>query len=217
MPSTTIGGDIFNVVCLGAQHSALYMVDVSGHGIPAALVSVTLAQELSASGDLLMDKFLGQPRTPEAVLRLLDSDFPLERFDKFFSMFYMLYEAESGTLTYCNAGHPPPMLLRAGGEAEFLEEGGTLVGMGMGHAYVSGKIQVQDGDMLLVYTDGVSELESPAGEQFGVEWLGSLFAASAGQSPDKVLQMLTGDLQSHADGRPPDDDISLVCARFSRI
>lgn len=217
MPSATIGGDIFNVVCLGASHTGLYMIDVSGHGVPAALVSVTLAQEMSPSGELLMDKFLDQPRSPEGVLRLLDSAFPLERFDKFFSMFYLLYETASGTLTYCNAGHPPPMLLRAGGGLECLEEGGTLVGMGLGDTYVQGKVTVGDGDMLLVYTDGVSELESPDGEQFSAEQLEALFVSLRGQTPEQVLQILTGKLQAHADGRPPDDDISLVCARFSRI
>ncbi|MDP3426766.1 MAG: PAS domain S-box protein, partial [Humidesulfovibrio sp.] len=216
MPSATIGGDIFNVVCLGTHHTGLYMIDVSGHGVPAALVSVTLAQEMSPSGELLMDKFLDQPRSPEGVLRRLDTAFPLERFDKFFSMFYLLYEMESGTLTYCNAGHPPPMLLRAGGGLELLEEGGTLVGMGMGDTYVQGKVEVGHGDMLLVYTDGVSELESPNSEQFGTECLEELFESTHGQPPEQVLQMLTGKLQAHADGRPPDDDISLVCVRFSR-
>jgi PAS domain S-box-containing protein len=216
MPSATIGGDIFNVVCLDASHTGLYMIDVSGHGVPAALVSVTLAQEMSPSGELLMDKLLDQPRSPEGVLRLLDSAFPLERFDKFFSMFYMLYEMETGTLTYCNAGHPPPMLLRAGGGLECLEEGGTLVGLGLGDTYAQGKAEVGDGDMLLVYTDGVSELESPDGEQFSTERLEELFRQTRGRSPEQVLQMLTGKLQAHADGRPPDDDISLVCVRFSR-
>lgn len=217
MPSATIGGDIFNVVCLGAQHTALYMIDVSGHGVPAALVSVTLAQEMSPSGELLMDKLLDQPRSPKGVLRLLDSAFPLERFDKFFSMFYLLYETASGTLTYCNAGHPPPMLLRAGGGLECLEEGGTLVGLGLGDTYAQGKVEIGDGDMLLIYTDGVSELESPDGEQFGTERLEELFISTHRQSPEQVLQMLTGKLQAHADGRPPDDDISIVCARFSRV
>lgn len=217
MPSATIGGDIFNVVCLGANHTGLYMIDVSGHGVPAALVSVTLAQEMLPSGELLMDKFFDQPRSPEGVLRLLDTAFPLERFDKFFSMFYLLYELESGTLTYCNAGHPAPMLLRAGGGLEFLEEGGTLVGMGLGNTYVQGKVDIGDGDMLLVYTDGVSELENPDGEQFSTERLEKLFRQTQGRSPEQVLQAITGVLQTHADGRPPDDDISLVCARFSRI
>lgn len=216
MPSASIGGDIFNVVCLGPHHTGLYMVDVSGHGVPAALVSVSVAQELAPSGDLLMDKFFGQPRSPEGVLRLLDDAFPMERFDKFFSMFYMLYEVKSGTLTYCNAGHPAPILLRADGRTEVLETGGTLVGMGMGHGYEAGHLEIGDGDLLLIYTDGVSELENPAGGQFGEEALWESFSECLGQSPEQVLNAITGRLQAHADGRPPDDDISIICVRFSK-
>ncbi|MGE4262972.1 MAG: PAS domain S-box protein [Desulfovibrio sp.] len=217
MPSATIGGDIFNLVCLGSQHTGLYMVDVSGHGVPAALVSVSVAQELSPSGEMFVDKTLDEPRSPEVVLRMLDAAFPLERFDKFFSMFYFVYEPFSGVLTYCNAGHPPPLLLRAGGGLERLEEGGTLVGLGLGDSYVSGRLAIGEGDTLLVYTDGVTELENPQGAQFGMEVLETLFQTSGNASPEQVLQTLTGALQAHADGRPPDDDISLVCVRFSRI
>ncbi len=216
MPSASIGGDIFNVVCLGPHHTGLYMVDVSGHGVPAALVSVSVAQELAPSGDLLMDKFFGQPRSPEGVLRQLDDAFPMERFDKFFSMFYMLYEVKSGTLAYCNAGHPAPILLRADGRTEVLETGGTLVGMGMGHGYEAGHLEIGDGDLLLIYTDGVSELENPAGGQFGEEALWEAFSECLGQSPEQVLNAITGRLQAHADGRPPDDDISIICVRFSK-
>jgi len=216
MPSTIIGGDIFNLVCLGPEHTGLYMVDVSGHGVPAALVSVSVAQELSPSGDVLMDKLTDMPRRPDDVLRLLDSAFPLERFDKFFSMFYLVYEPRSGKLTYCNAGHPPPMLLRAGGAVEFLEEGGTLVGMGLGDTYAQGVVDVGDGDTLLVYTDGVTELENPEGAQFSMEALETLFQDSHNASPEQVLQLVTGKLQAYADGRPPDDDISLVCVRFNK-
>lgn len=217
MPSSTIGGDIFNVVCLGPEHSGFYMVDVSGHGVPAALVSVSIAQNLAPSGELLYDKVLDQPRPPDGVLRILDSTFPLERFDKFFSMFYMVYEAHSGILTYCNAGHPAPMLLRAGGRIEYLDEGGTLVGMGYGDTYAPGKLQIQDGDTLLAYTDGVSELENQWGAQFGEENLRAHFVEAQGNTPEQVIQLITGKLQTHADGRPPDDDISLICVRFSRI
>lgn len=217
MPSSSIGGDIFNVVCLGSEHTALYMVDVSGHGVPAAMVSVSLAQSLTADGDLLMDKFFGQPRSPEGVLRILDDTFPMERFDKFFSMFYMLYELSSGTLTYCNAGHPPPILLRAQGRTELLEEGGTLVGLGRGETFQTGHVAIEDGDMLLVYTDGVTELLSPSEEQYGMERLLEEFSRQADTAPAQVLDVLAGKLQAHADGRPPDDDISVICVRFSRM
>jgi sigma-B regulation protein RsbU (phosphoserine phosphatase) len=217
MPSATIGGDIFNLVCLGPEHTGLYMVDVSGHGVPAALVSVSVAQELSPTGEVLMDRLIDEPRRPDDVLRLLDAAFPIERFDKFFSMFYLVYEPRSGKLTYCNAGHPSPMLLRAGGGLQFLEEGGTLVGMGLVDAYAQGAVEVGDGDTLLMYTDGVTELESLEGVQFGPEQLEALFQTLRNASPEQVLQVITGKLQAHADGRPPDDDISLVCVRFSRM
>lgn len=217
MPSTIIGGDIFNVVCLGEQHTGLYMVDVSGHGVPAALVSVSVAQELSPNGAVLMDKATNQPRSPEIVLGLLDSIFPLERFDKFFSMVYMVYDPDSGLLTYCNAGHPAPLLLRAGGGMEHLEEGGTLVGMGLGSTYAPGQVHITEGDALLIYTDGVTELESPEGEQYGDQRLESAFRDAQEANPEHALQLITSRLQTHADGRPPDDDISLVYVRFSRI
>lgn len=216
MPSSSIGGDIFNVLCLGSEHSGLYMVDVSGHGVPAALVSVTLAQEMDPGGEVLMDGSLHCPRQPEAVLRLLDGTFPLERFDKYFSMFYMVHHIADGTLTYCNAGHPSPMLLRADGRVELLEEGGPLVGLGLGEAYAAGRLTVEDGDMLLVYTDGVTELLSPSGEQFGEERLRDAFRSPAGRSPEQVLGAVSGRLQAHADGLPPDDDISVICVRFNR-
>lgn len=215
MPSATIGGDIFNVVCLGPQHTGLYMVDVSGHGVPAALVSVSVAQELSPTGTMLMDTLTQQPRPPEAVLRLLDEAFPMERFDKFFSMFYMVYETRGGMLAYCNAGHPAPMLLRTDGRTELLEEGGTLVGMGMGNTYALGRVVIGDGDLLLIYTDGVTELESPDGEQFGEVRLWEVFSECVGWTPRRALDRVVGTLQSHADGRPPDDDISIICVRFT--
>lgn len=217
MPSATIGGDIFNMICLGPEHTGLYMVDVSGHGVPAALVSVSVAQELSPTGEVLMDRLLDEPRRPDDVLRLLDTAFPMERFDKFFSMFYLVYEPRTGKLSYCNAGHPPPMLLRAGGDVELLEEGGTLVGMDLGQTYAQGEVRVSDGDTLLLYTDGVTELEDPANRQFGPERLEALLQGARGASPEQVLQTLTGTLLAHADGRPPDDDISLVCVRFNTI
>ncbi|MGE4551568.1 MAG: CHASE domain-containing protein [Desulfovibrionaceae bacterium] len=211
MPSASIGGDIFNVVCLGEGHTGLYMVDVSGHGVPAALVSVTVAQELSPSG-VLMDAETGAPRPPDEVLRRLDQAFPLERFDKFFSMFYALYEGRTGWLAYCNAGHPAPLLLRRDGRLERLEEGGTLVGLGA--AYVQGRVRVAPGDMLLAYTDGVTELENPDGEQFGEDRLAAALREAADRLPGQVLDALTGRLVAHADGRPPDDDISLICVQI---
>ncbi len=217
MPSATIGGDIFNVVCLGPQHTGLYMVDVSGHGVPAALVSVSVAQELSLAGNMLMDTLTQQPRSPETVLRLLDEAFPIERFDKFFSMFYMVYETRGGMLAYCNAGHPAPMLLRSDGRTELLEDGGTLVGMGMGNTYALGRAVIGDGDLLLIYTDGVTELENPDGEQFGEVRLWEVFSECVGWTPQLVLDRTVGTLQAHADGRPPDDDISIMCVRFTAI
>jgi sigma-B regulation protein RsbU (phosphoserine phosphatase) len=135
MPCESIGGDIFNVVQLDETHLAIYMLDVSGHGVPSALVTVSVSQMLQTHRGLLLKKSIKPPpyyeiRSPAEVLNLLDQEYPIERFNKYFTISYLILDLKEGLIRYSNAAHPSPILLHMDGTLELLAEGGTIIGMG---------------------------------------------------------------------------------------
>lgn len=135
MPCYRVGGDLFNVLRLDEDTVMFYVLDVSGHGVSAAMVTVAIYQSLSLHSSQLLKRYLDIPpyykiTPPDAVLRKLDALFPFERFEKFFTIFYMLLQPSTGRIQYCNAAHPAPLLLRANGDVDYLQPSGTVVGMG---------------------------------------------------------------------------------------
>jgi sigma-B regulation protein RsbU (phosphoserine phosphatase) len=205
-PSATIGGDIFNILTLGPGRIGAYMLDVSGHGVPSALVAAAAAQALqfhSRGG-----------AGPDAVLTALDAEFPLTRFDRYFSMFYCIADLEAGTLSYSNAGHPPPLLVRASGGVEELDTGGTVVGLGGLLPFETGLAAVEPGDMLAVYTDGLTEFEDRKGRLFGVKRLRRRLEACAGLGADHVLEALRREIGDFGGKAVPQDDLSVLLVRF---
>ncbi|MDX9822977.1 MAG: response regulator, partial [Syntrophales bacterium] len=130
-PSQVIGGDIFNVFRADDRTLGLYMVDVSGHGVPAALLTASISQALRLNGDIVIGEDGGgkrSPRSPKEVLERLDREYPLERFDRYFTIVYALLDTKKGALVYSSAGHPPPLLIRAGRRIQRLDKGGTIIG-----------------------------------------------------------------------------------------
>ena len=118
-PSATVGGDLFNALQLSETSSALWILDVSGHGVPSALVSMCAAQSLTPMGGFVLDADR-EPSRPSAVLESLDAVFPFERFEKFFTATYVVFDSATGMLTYSSGGHPPPLLMKANGDVETL-------------------------------------------------------------------------------------------------
>ena len=115
MPCERIGGDIFNMVQLDETHWGIYMLDVSGHGVPSALVAVSVSQTLNSQKGLLLKKTIAAPPfqqivSPSEVLGILDKEYPIERFDKFFTISYVVLNTEDYIFRYSNAAHPPPIL-----------------------------------------------------------------------------------------------------------
>ena len=150
MPCDRIGGDIFNVVRLDEDHWGIYMLDVSGHGVPSALVSVSVSQMLHAQHDRLLKKNTKEAPyyeivPPSQVLNALDREYPIDRFDKYFTMSYIIINTQSNSITYSNAAHPPPVLLHRDGELELLEKGGTIIGMGGVLPFEEGTVRVRPG------------------------------------------------------------------------
>lgn len=135
MPCERIGGDIFNMVRLDETHWGIYMLDVSGHGVPSELVAVSASKILCPQQGLVLKKTIKPSPfyeivSPAEVLNLLDQEYPIERFSKFFTISYIVLNAEDNSIRYSNAAHPPPILLHEDGEMELLDKGGTIIGMG---------------------------------------------------------------------------------------
>lgn len=158
-PARHVGGDYFDAIALGENALALCIGDVSGKGLPAALlmsnVQATvhaLAQNTSGPADLCR-------QLNKVVLENTATG-------KFVTFFYATLDAER-TLRYTNAGHIPPILVRRNGAVERLSDGGTVLGVFPEVAYMECRVSLEPGDRLILVTDGITEAENPNGEEFG--------------------------------------------------
>jgi len=126
-------------------------------------------------------------------------------------LFLALLDSESNKLHYINAGHNPPVLVRADGRLELLEEGGTVVGLLPGVRYNRAQVEVYPGDVLVLYTDGVVEASNAAGDMYGIEGLvRSVEAARPSVAPHAVLARILADVNEFSAGAPATDDQTLV-------
>jgi len=214
-PCESIGGDIFNLFPLDDAHYAVYMLDVSGHGVPSALITVSVSQLLQPYTNTLVKRDTDQGSqneivTPMEVMRELDREYPIERFDKYFTFIYMLIDIKGGALRYSNAGHPPPLLLRADGTLEKLEKGGPMIGLGGVLPFEEGELAIGAGDRIILYTDGVLEYEKALGEFYGEERFQRAVTGEAGLSIDALLDHIMEDMMAFGQQAKPADDITLL-------
>jgi serine phosphatase RsbU (regulator of sigma subunit) len=119
-------------------------------------------------------------------------------------------DCDRGVLTYCNAGHFPPILFRQDGDVQLLETGGPLLGALKGAEFQSGELTLEPGDTLVVYSDGVVECRNPEGEEFGLDRLIAALPRAKQQSAHGTLMMLLAVVQEFANGYPMSDDMSLT-------
>lgn len=212
-PSRIVGGDWFSLFALDGDHVAVCLVDVSGHGVAPALIATSLANALRP-GAVIWDSLTpGEPfATPEQVLAHLERDYPLERFNMFFTIICLVLHLPSGRLRYANAGHPPPLLLRPGGTPERLEAGGPMIGIGLEQE--GAQISMGAGDVLLLYTDGCIEHQDGQGAQFGLEGMEKALTACGSAGVRAVVTCLKDALQAHGAEWEPEDDLSLICLRY---
>ena len=218
-PFEKIGGDLFNVMQLDEDTVMAYLFDVSGHGVSSAMVSVSIYQSLSQqTGRIVKRVFVAPPYykvlSPTEVLDELEREYPFERFEKFFTITYLLLSISSGRVRYSSAGHPPPVVLRKGGGVELLQAGGGLIGLGVGGPFVEGETTLGAGDRLYLYSDGVTEGGNGGGEMFGAE----RFFGTLQRLRDRPLAAgcdgVVEAVRSFAQGTPPQDDLTLLGIEF---
>ena len=190
----------------------LYMLDVCGHGVPAALISVAVSQFLN-SGDGLLGNNCALV-SPDIVLNRLDEAFPFERFDSFFSIICMTLDVNQGLLTYSSAGHPPPVLVHSNGSIEILECRGPSIGIGSEDAIGQQSIRLQPGDKILLYTDGLLENRNPAGEFFGKARFYGVLQKHRIESVEKIVEAVYASVKEFRREAKPDDDISILGVEY---
>ena len=219
VPSQVVGGDVFNIFRLDEKHLGLYILDVSGHGVASAMVTVSVSQMLRPNiGHLLKRKTSAKPYyeivAPDKVLTALDGEYPLERFGKFFSMVYLVLNIEDGRFSYCNGGHPPPLVLRRGKGLELLKHSGVPVGLGGLAPFGTELETLGEGDRLILYTDGVIEHRNRQGEFFGFDRFCDLSQDLRHYPLQSMLDQLLDDVLNFGGRAAPDDDVSLIGIDF---
>lgn len=209
-PCSSIGGDMFNLIRLNSRQTACYVVDVAGHGVPSALVGMSVNHRLSSAWLAEEGEAGHVARSPSAVLRRLDYEYPIERFNRFFTIAYLVLDTVSGRLCYSCAGHPPPMLLRRDGTVERLAEGGPPIGLGEFLDFEEATVDLEADDRLILYTDGVVEAPDGAGALLGIDGLEAFVRSTSTLGPAAVCSQLE-ELLVRRSGKIADhDDVSFL-------
>lgn len=207
IPSQQLGGDCFGYHWLDPEHLAIYLLDVSGHGVGAALLSVSVIN-LLRSNSLSTTDFL----QPSQVLRALNEAFPMSGHNEmYFTMWYGVYNLKQRQITYASAGHPPALLVTPQ-QVIALKTPNLPVGMLGGAEFLSRSQPVPGNSQLYIFSDGVYEITDSSGQLWGLE---NFTAAVQGlaKTPDPLAELVN--LAQHFSGKQRfDDDFSLLRVHF---
>ena len=217
-PCEHMGGDIFNIFQIDSEHLGIYMLDVSGHGVPAAMITVSVSQFLQQNiVHLIKDKQISSIMAPAQVLNALDKEFPFERFNNFFTITYLIINTESGETIYSNAGHPYPILLRKNKTIELLNQKGPIIGAGdlnlLGNRKIrfgEGQLKIESGDKLFIYTDGIVEYQNHNGEFYGDDRFHRNLKKPKNESIQNIINQCIDELLEFGNNIRPQDDITLI-------
>jgi phosphoserine phosphatase RsbU/P len=205
-PSYEIGGDYYDFIACSDGRLIVALGDVSGKGTSAALLMSSLHAAVHAQ--VASCQSLGE--SIAAVNRYLADNTPPNRF---VTLFYAELDPPTGVLTFINAGHNPPLIVHAAGTIEQLGPGGMPLGIMADYEYRQGRAQLQPGDVLVAYSDGVTETQNPAGEEFGTERLQEVVSHNVHRSAAGIRDKIEAALSAFAQGTAAVDDITLLIVK----
>lgn len=194
-----LGGDCYDFLPLAGGRLALAIADASGKGLAAALMISSVHSSLRTAA-----LFTGADgaATLAAVNRHV---YATSLADRYATLFYGVLDGTTRTLRYVNAGHNPPIVMRRDGSVDWLEAGGAPVGMFPDWPYEEGVVQLNAGDLVLAYTDGVVEAEDPSGEMWGVERLRRAVVQNRACSAADLVDAIFNSVDEFSRGRQADD------------
>jgi sigma-B regulation protein RsbU (phosphoserine phosphatase) len=204
-PARVLGGDYFDILRFADGSVGLCIADVEGKGVPAALVMSNLQSAVKA--------FATPAIEPEQLCRRLNTIFCEDvQTERFISLCYARLEPANRRLTFTNAGHCPPLLMRANGQTEKLERGGAVLGRLPGWKYEQGEVTLGANDVLVLFTDGVTEAENSEQQEFGEERLTACVRSCGEMTAAGLQRELLAQVAKHCGNRFHDDATLMIVA-----
>jgi phosphoserine phosphatase RsbU/P len=201
-PFRVVGGDYYDVVRIGDTQTAFAIGDVAGKGLPAALL---MSNVQAALRPLMLDR-----TEPQELCRRLNQTLcDVTLVGKFVSFFYCVLDGDARRLTYCNAGHNPPLLIRAGGKVEALTSGDAVLGLFLEWRFSQRTVELNPADALVLFTDGVVEACGRSSEPFGEERLVKVAQQNRDLGAERLHGAILAAASEHCGGHFQ-DDVSLV-------
>jgi sigma-B regulation protein RsbU (phosphoserine phosphatase) len=183
-PTEEVSGDYYDWVRLYEDQIGIVIADVSGKGVPAAILMAFLRASLRAASHIGYATHISMAKVNYLLWESIERN-------QFVTAFYGILDASNKTLSFSNAGHNPPLLIKANGEMRFIDSGEQPLGMFRNTRYHQYHVMLEPGDVFVLYTDGATEAESPAGEEFGRERLGE----AVKESLDKPAREMVASIQ----------------------
>ena len=205
LPADQIGGDYFDYFYRNENRLDMIIADVSGHSVGPALFMVetrsAIRTQASGSG------------TPAETLSILNNFLfeDLDKSDYFITLFYLQYDLSNHQLSFANAGHPPPLLLSpCQSECRQLDADGLILGVNKNVVFEEKTTSLSQGDLILLYTDGLTEAENADGEFFGLQRVNDILVQHVQQSPQAIIEVLLEQLKQFCRSESFNDDITLM-------
>lgn len=207
LPALQVGGDYYDVIKLTENKTALIIADVSGKGTPASLLMANIQSAVHSYLKLYEEDTFRLDKVTEKINELIYEN---TASDKFITFFWGILDSEKNTFEYINAGHNPPVLLKKD-ELIPLNEGGFMIGIiDVGIKYEVGKVGIDKNDLIVFYTDGVTEANDSEGVEFGEKKLYDIVSANREKSSGQVLETIKNSIINFTKGTAQYDDITMI-------
>jgi len=205
----TVGGDYYDFLTYPDGKVGLLVADVAGKGMPAAL----MVSSLQARVQVMFEEYEDLSARVTRLNRIMHTSCPKNRFITFF---LGVLDPATGEITYCNAGHNPPLLLRANGKVETLEATGLILGILPKSEIAQSKCKLEPGDLVVLFSDGVTEASRiDVDEEFGEERLGETLLGCCQRPAAAMIDTVIQKVAEFTNGAPPADDITLIVVKYS--
>jgi serine phosphatase RsbU (regulator of sigma subunit) len=209
-PANTVGGDFYEILPLGDGRLVTAVGDVAGKGSPAALLMALLLA--------MMRTLVDERLQPAALLERLNVQVCRQApGTRFITLFYSVFDMATGELTYVNAGHTPPLVLKSDGTVTRLHHGGVALGMFDASTFETGRVTLGPDDLLAIYSDGITEAENPAGLPFDEGGLEAILQTERGNNVAAIGSAVVRAVERHTSDVRFADDLTLLLLRRSGV